>query len=66
MIDTQFCNPDGLCKSIKNPVQYAKKKQWMQNNLGDKPKSKKKIDKANSEKGAVSRKENHQSSNTAS
>jgi len=41
MVDTQFCNPDGLCKSIKNPVQYAKKKAWMANNLGDKPKKKK-------------------------
>jgi hypothetical protein len=36
MIDTQFCNPDGLCKSIKNPVQYAKKRVWMQNNAGSK------------------------------
>lgn len=32
MIDTQFCVPDGLCKSIKNPVQYAKKKVWLTNN----------------------------------
>jgi len=44
MIDTQFCNPDGLCKSIKNPVQYAKKRVWMQNNLGSKPKKKKNSD----------------------
>jgi len=44
MIDTQFCNPDGLCKSIKNPVQYAKKKAWMKNNLEDKPKKKLKKD----------------------
>jgi len=26
MIDTQFCNPDGLCRTIKNPAQYAKKR----------------------------------------
>jgi len=40
MVDTQFCNPDGLCKRIKNPVQYAKKKSWLVNNSGDKPKTK--------------------------
>ena len=33
MIDTGFCNPDGLCKTIKNPVQYAKKKAWYMNNV---------------------------------
>jgi len=42
MIDTQFCNPDGLCKSIKNPVQYAKKRAWMANNVDNKIKSRKK------------------------
>ncbi len=31
MIDTQFCNPDGLCRTIKNPVQYAKKRAWLAN-----------------------------------
>jgi hypothetical protein len=41
MIDTQFCNPDGLCKSIKNPVQYSKKRAWMANNLDKKPVKKK-------------------------
>ncbi len=40
MIDTQFCCPDGLCKSIKNPVQYAKKRAWMANNVDKKPKKK--------------------------
>jgi len=28
MIDTQFCNPDELCRKIKNPAQYAKKKAY--------------------------------------
>jgi hypothetical protein len=42
MIDTQFCAPDGLCKSIKNPVQYAKKRVWMMNN--NKPKKTKRVD----------------------
>jgi DNA primase catalytic subunit len=45
MIDTQFCNPDGLCKSIKNPVQYAKKRVWMMNNIDNKPKKKDKTQK---------------------
>ncbi|MGV8141359.1 MAG: DNA primase small subunit domain-containing protein [Candidatus Woesearchaeota archaeon] len=44
MIDTQFCNPDGLCKSIKNPVQYAKKRVWMMNNVDNKPKKRIKKD----------------------
>jgi hypothetical protein len=29
MIDTQFCNPDELCKKIKNPAQYAKRKAYL-------------------------------------
>jgi hypothetical protein len=37
MLDTQFCHPDGLCRTIKNPVQYAKKRVWLANN--DKPKT---------------------------
>jgi len=41
MIDTQFCNPDGLCKTIKNPVQYAKKRAWMTNNAKPKTRAKK-------------------------
>jgi RNA polymerase subunit RPABC4/transcription elongation factor Spt4 len=41
MIDTQFCNPDGLCRNIKNPVQYAKKRVWMQNNDAPKKRIKK-------------------------
>jgi DNA-directed RNA polymerase subunit RPC12/RpoP len=40
MVDTQFCNPDGLCKNIKNPVQYAKKRAWMANNADNRPKKK--------------------------
>jgi hypothetical protein len=50
MIDTQFCNPDGLCKSIKNPVQYAKKRVWMQNNQESKPKTRAKKDTSLKEK----------------
>lgn len=50
MIDTQFCNPDGLCKSIKNPVQYAKKKIWMQNNMSNNMSSKPKKEKKNKNK----------------
>ena len=42
MIDTSFCNPDGLCKTIKNPAQYAKKRAWLANNVDNKPKSRKK------------------------
>ena len=38
MIDTQFCHPDGLCRTIKNPVQYAKKRVWVQNNVDNIPK----------------------------
>jgi len=53
MIDTQFCNPDGLCRNIKNPVQYAKKKLWLktqeQQNIKPKRQSKKE-DKSNPEK----------------
>jgi len=46
MIDTQFCNPDGLCRTIKNPVQYAKKRAWLANNA--KPRTRvKKEDKEN-------------------
>jgi len=45
MVDTQFCNPDGLCRNIKNPVQYAKKKVWMQNN--SKPQGRKKRENSN-------------------
>lgn len=52
MIDTQFCNPDGLCKSIKNPVQYAKKKSWLQNNQNiSRPKAKKKSVEKDQESG---------------
>ena len=40
MIDTQFCSPDGLCRTIKNPVQYSKKKTWMANNVDNRPKKK--------------------------
>ncbi len=51
MVDTQFCNPDGLCKSIKNPVQYAKKRAWMANNLDKKPvKNKEKDEKTSNPK----------------
>jgi len=53
MIDTQFCNPDGLCRNIKNPVQYAKKRVWMQNN--DSPK--KRIKKEDTKKEKKSEKE---------
>ncbi|MGV8172016.1 MAG: DNA primase small subunit domain-containing protein [Candidatus Woesearchaeota archaeon] len=53
MIDTQFCNPDGLCKSIKNPVQYSKKRVWMQNNMTPKTK------KDNKDKNAKDMKEDH-------
>jgi hypothetical protein len=42
MIDTQFCNPDGLCKTIKNPAQYAKKRAWLKNNETPKRSRKKK------------------------
>jgi DNA primase large subunit len=49
MVDTQFCNPDGLCKSIKNPVQYAKKRAWMANNVDNKPKTRAKREKADKE-----------------
>ncbi len=31
MIDTQFCNPDTLCRGIKNPIQYARKKSYLLN-----------------------------------
>jgi len=48
MIDTQFCEPDGLCKTIKNPVQYAKKKAWITNN--NKPKTRAKKEKTDTEK----------------
>jgi hypothetical protein len=41
MIDTQFCNPDGLCRIIKNPVQYAKRKAWIANNTKPKTRAKK-------------------------
>jgi len=44
MIDTQFCNPDGLCRTIKNPAQYAKKKAWLANNARPKARAKKKSD----------------------
>ena len=30
-VDLQFCQPDGLCARIKNPVQYAKKRAWLLN-----------------------------------
>jgi DNA primase large subunit len=41
MIDTRFCNPDNLCRTIKNPAQYAKKKAWLQNNARPKARMKK-------------------------
>jgi DNA-directed RNA polymerase subunit RPC12/RpoP len=50
MIDTQFCNPDGLCRSIKNPVQYSKKRAWMANNIDNKPKRAKKVESKDSSK----------------
>ena len=49
MIDTQFCAPDGLCKTIKNPIQYAKKRAWLMNNsnTGRKKSEKKHTEKIN-------------------
>jgi hypothetical protein len=41
MIDTGFCNPDGLCKTIKNPAQYAKKKIFLVQKYGKKEKKNK-------------------------
>lgn len=49
MIDTQFCNPDGLCKTIKNPAQYAKKKAWIQNNVNNKPRTRAKKERTGKE-----------------
>jgi len=64
MIDTQFCNPDGLCRTIKNPVQYAKRKAWLTNNgrgqrksAADKSKSKTAAKNAIEAKGSVKSKE---------
>jgi DNA primase large subunit len=61
MIDTQFCNPDGLCKSIKNPVQYAKKRHWMHNNSNtsvSKQKTDKTSEKNENEKSDKTKREN--------
>lgn len=30
-VDLQICKPDGICGRIKNPVQYAKRKQFLAN-----------------------------------
>ena len=63
MIDTQFCNPDGLCRSIKNPVQYAKKRAWMANNVDNRPK-KKKAEEESTKDGATSNPEKTKSYET--
>jgi len=38
--DMGLCHPDSLCRTIKNPVQYAKKRAWIINQ--EKPRRKKK------------------------
>jgi hypothetical protein len=30
-VDLNLCHPDGLCRTIKNPVQYTKEKDWLKN-----------------------------------
>ena len=48
MVDTGFCNPDGLCPRIKNPAQYAKRKAYLMN-LGGGTKNKRRENKAGKE-----------------
>lgn len=41
MVDTRFCHPDAICRKIKNPAQYAKRKAWMASMDAPKKKGKK-------------------------
>lgn len=43
--DLQVCHPDNLCATIKNPVQYAKKRAWLVNREVSQRKGRKKTKK---------------------
>ncbi|MFA5796743.1 MAG: DNA primase small subunit domain-containing protein [Candidatus Woesearchaeota archaeon] len=50
MVETQFCNPDMLCRGIKNPIQYARKKMYLLNNNAPRKQKKSTEDKEKTDK----------------